>query len=211
MMRAMSDADPDQPPTPQTTALAPTGERALGEDRRSEGLRARAEARLQDAFERELLSLSDLEGRLLAVQKARTVAELEATTADLPARAEPASETAMAVPAAASKARWAIAILGGNARKGVWHVPGKLRCFALAGGVELDLREAVLPPIVEIQCVAVMGGIEIVVPRGARVESGGIGILGGFEQGVESAGDGPLIRVSGVSLMGGVEVRTKGG
>ena len=54
-----------------------------------------------------------------------------------------------------------------------------------------------------------MGGVEIKVPEGVRVESGGGGIMGGFE-GVDQFGDdpdGPVLRIDGLAIWGGVEVK----
>jgi len=58
-----------------------------------------------------------------------------------------------------------------------------------------------------------MGGVEVVVPHGVRVEAMGVAIMGGFET---SAGDvtvtdpaAPVIRLSGLAVMGGVEARHK--
>jgi len=52
-----------------------------------------------------------------------------------------------------------------------------------------------------------MGGVEILVPPGVRVETSGIGVMGGFES-FSQSGDpaAPLLRISGFALMGGVEI-----
>ncbi|MCB9543596.1 MAG: DUF1707 domain-containing protein [Myxococcales bacterium] len=196
-----------------------------GEERRRTGARARAEARLQQAFEDEDITLDTLEDRLRAVQRASTLAEIEAQIADLPDEAPvdgeagalaPASITAVAarrraamVPASERPQRgWTLAILGGTVRKGKWRVPAKLRAVAALGGVELDLRDAILGPVTEITAVAVMGGVEIKVPAEARVECDGAGILGGFEHRTgDGVPGGPLIRIRGAAIMGGVDVR----
>ena len=76
--------------------------------------------------------------------------------------------------------------------------------------MELDLRQAVLAPgLTEIEVFAVMGGVDIIVPPGVRVETMGMAVMGGFET---SAGDAyatsperPFIRISGLAVMGGVE------
>jgi hypothetical protein len=106
------------------------------------------------------------------------------------------------------------AIMGGNVRKGSWAVPRHLKIVAIMGGVELDLRQAVLSPgVTEIEVLTVMGGVDIAVPQGVRVETMGIAIMGGFDA---SAGDvttldpdQPVIRLSGIAVMGGVDARIK--
>lgn len=106
------------------------------------------------------------------------------------------------------------AVWGGSGRKGSWIVPRHLKLFAVMGGVELDLREARLAAgVTEIECTAIMGGIEIVVPPDVRVECTGTAFMGGFEAvgGTMTYYDPayPVIRVSGLAVMGGVEVKVR--
>src|SRR5690606_8880902 len=99
--------------------------------------------------------------------------------------------------------------------KGVWNPPANLYVVAVMGGSLLDFRDAQLGPgVTNVIVVAIMGGVEIVVPPGLRVESNGIGIMGGFEHAghhqVETpSGDGPVLRISGVAIMGGVEIKER--
>lgn len=60
-----------------------------------------------------------------------------------------------------------------------------------------------------VQCVAIMGGVEIKVPEGVSVEIGGLGIMGGFSgKSQKSPRPGaPVVRVTGLALMGGVDVK----
>ena len=58
-----------------------------------------------------------------------------------------------------------------------------------------------------------MGGVEIIVPRGIRVETIGGAFMGGF---AADAGDAtaidpaqPVLRVSGLAVMGGVDVKVR--
>ncbi len=209
------------------------------EEKRAVGARARAEARLQAAFEADLLSVHALESRLMAVNKARTVAEIDAVLADVPLLDEPLLEqpleasagasagalagtqagaqtqlpahaTPTAIAAEVPRSGWTLALLGGTVRKGRWRVPRRLRVVATLGGCELDFTSAELGAETDITCVAVMGGVEIKVPPGVRVEGNGVGILGGFEQGHRGGADpgAPVLRIGGLALMGGVEVRT---
>ena len=78
----------------------------------------------------------------------------------------------------------------------------------------LDFRDAQLGPgVTNVYVLAMMGGVEIIVPPGLRVESNGIGIMGGFEHSGPrvdvSSGSGPILRISGVAIMGGVEIKEK--
>jgi hypothetical protein len=107
-----------------------------------------------------------------------------------------------------------VAVMGGTSRRGSWAVPRHLKVVAVMGGVELDLREATFAPgVTDIECFAMMGGVDIMVPPGVRVEAMGAGVMGGFEA---TAGDAmalsdsqPVIRLSGVAIMGGVVASRK--
>jgi hypothetical protein len=107
-----------------------------------------------------------------------------------------------------------IAFMGGAERKGGWLVPRELKVWAILGGVTIDLRDAKFAPgVTEIDVTALMGGVEITVPRGVRVEAIGAGVMGGF---AANAGDTmaldpsqPVLRVTGLAIMGGVEVKVR--
>lgn len=185
------------------------------EQRRAIGARARAEARLQEAFERDLITLDGLESRLAQINKARTSAEVDAALVDVPELAavvevEAAADTrALAVVGEVPRRAWAVAVLGGTSRKGPWTVPRKLRAVAVMGGCELDFTQARFGAVTDVHCVALMGGIEIKVPPGVRVESNGVGILGGFEHGADAPAvpGQPVLRIHGAAIMGGVDIR----
>lgn len=193
-----------------------------GNLRASDADRERVAEVLRQAAGDGRLTLEELDGRLDAVYAAKTYAELEPITHDLPN----ADTAHMPVPAAATTATpdparfggqpgsaTAVAILGGFERKGDWVVPREFNCVAFMGGGELDMRDARFEEqTVKINCVAIMGGVEITVPDDAKVEIQGIGIMGGFDH--RAAGDegqpgGPTIIVTGVALMGGVDVKRK--
>lgn len=110
-------------------------------------------------------------------------------------------------------APWAVAVMSGFERKGRWVVPRRMNCVAFWGGGELDLRQADFSAgEVEINCVAVMGGIQITVPPGVEVVVRGIGIMGGFdhrEAGVPGDPGAPRVIVTGVAFWGGVGIERK--
>ncbi len=78
------------------------------------------------------------------------------------------------------------------------------------GGTDLDFRQATFATeAVSVRLLALMGGVDIVVPPGVRVEWGGIALMGGVtmpEPGTPPAPDAPVIRLSGLVCMGGVDV-----
>lgn len=166
------------------------------------------------------LELDVLEERLSAVEQAASEAELKGLVADLPALPAviDAEVPAVAEPAAVAEPRekmgWALAVLGGSRRRGLWKPPRRLNAVALMGGVELDFREARLPAgETHVTAVAVMGGIQVVVPPGLSVTVRGLGIMGGVdhrENAAESPGPNtPHLTITAFALMGGVDVKTR--
>lgn len=172
--------------------------------------------RLGVHFAHDDLTMPELEERLEAAFRAPDAAALQEIVADLPARVGTAGGPSHVThDAAVVPPRSVIgAFMGGHVRKGSWIVPRHLKIVAVMGGVELDLRQAVLGAgVTEIEVIAVMGGVDIFVPPGVRVETMGVAIMGGFDA---SAGDAsavdpeqPVIRLSGFAVMGGVDARMK--
>lgn len=81
---------------------------------------------------------------------------------------------------------------------------------AIFGGVELDLRKARLDPDgATLAVTAVCGGVDVIVPRGWRVETSGTPILGGVDNKIEAPpdGDGPVLRIDLTVLLGGAEIK----
>ncbi len=187
--------------------------------RASDADRERVANVLREAAGDGRLTMDELDERLDAVYAAKTYAELEPITHDLP---DVGAGTAPAPSPAAPRdlARFggeptssgAVAILGGFTRKGDWVVPKEFTAFLFMGGGEIDLRDARFSERqVTIHIVAIMGGCEVIVPEDATVYVTGIGILGAFEH-TESGGgspDGPVITINGVALLGGVDVKRK--
>ena len=190
-----------------------------GSLRASDADRERVANVLREAAGDGRLTMEELDERLDAVYAAKTYAELEPITRDLPATGTahppvPAQSSAVQdgrIGGVASS-EGAFAILGGFSRKGDWVVPKDFTAFAFMAGGEIDLREArFAEPVVTIHVVAIMAGIEITVPEDVTVRVTGIGIMGGFDHGASATGTagGPTIIVNGVALMGGVEVRRR--
>ena len=187
--------------------------------RASDADRERVANVLREAAGDGRLTMDELDERLDAVYAAKTYAELEPITHDLPETG--AGYVPAASPAASRDpgrfggeptSQGAVAILGGFTRKGEWIVPKEFTAFMFMGGGEIDLREARFSQReVSIHIVAIMGGCEVIVPEDATVYVTGIGILGAFEHTDAGAGspDGPVITINGVALLGGVDVKRK--
>jgi predicted membrane protein len=81
---------------------------------------------------------------------------------------------------------------------------------AILGGAKIDLRNAgIKSGDAVIDCFAMWGGIEIIVPRTWSVAVQGTPILGAFEDKSEQhpGAEGPRLVIRGVVLMGGVEIK----
>lgn len=199
--------------------------------------REKVEAVLCDYFASDSLSVDELESRLDRTHRASSLQELRALLSDLPRGDErfealvrgtsddatPSDADVPARRAAAAEMRryaearsstdLALAVMGGSTRRGRWLPAEKTTALTLWGGVELDFREALLPPgVTEIQALALMGGIEIIVPPGTAVEARGFAIMGGFDHmdhrsDVDS--DRPVIRVRGLAIMGAIEITVR--
>ncbi len=173
---------------------------------------------LSAAFATDRLSMEQLDERLSAVYRARSLGDLEVLLAD-PADASRSLADAGSVGRVAADpvvpARGvAMAIMGGFDRSGSWIVPRHLRVVAVMGGGQLDLRTAKLGAgITEIEIFTFWGGVEIFVPTGVRVEVTGMAVMGGFSvRGAEATEnpDAPVLRISGLAVMAGVDVKHKG-
>jgi hypothetical protein len=171
---------------------------------------------LRDAAGEGRLDMTELDERLDAVYTAKTYAELEPITRDLPqAGSSPAAPRAIADPArygGQPSSTSAFAFMGGFARKGSWVVPPTFTAVAIMGGGCIDMRDARFAErTVTIHAVAFMGGIEIIVPEDSQVDVTGFGFMGAFDHSAHGAGqpDGPVIKINGLAFMGGVEVKRR--
>ena len=178
---------------------------------------------LADHFAQDRLTLPEYERRVELAYRAETADALQDLTRDLrshpPVRLDqPAGMTAPGEARLANigtRAKNFFALMSGVARRGRWTVPARIRAVACMGGIGLDLREATLTaPVTDIYVLAVMGGVEIIVPPDVRLETDGFAIMGGFEDQLREAAShdasAPLIRVHGLAIMGGVEARVAG-
>ena len=160
---------------------------------------------LSDAFANGQLTVSEYDERTAAVYQAKTYGELDVLTGDLVLSPPPA-----AAPSVGSSNDRVIAIMSGAVRKGEWTPAARIDAFAFWGGIELDLRRASFSAQeTTINCVAIMGGIDVTVPPGVSVEVRGMGIMGGFDH-VSAAHPGaPRVIITGFAFWGGVSVKIK--
>ncbi|MEY2243605.1 DUF1707 domain-containing protein [Streptomyces sp. BF23-18] len=196
----------------------------LPELRASDADRERVAEQLRDALAEGRLDMEEFEERLEATYAARTYGELTPITRDLPGAVGTARISMVKQPVddgswgsrvvgGEGSSSWGVAVLSGFERKGRWTVPKRFTCFAFMGGGEIDLREANFADReVVINCVAVMGGLNVIVPPGVEVVVRGIGVMGGFdhrEEGRPGDPGAPRVVVTGFAFWGGVGVERK--
>ncbi|MEP9393963.1 DUF1707 domain-containing protein [Gordonia sp. VNQ95] len=198
---------------------------AFGDDRAARMRAADADRELvheilSAAMEQGSLSPEEYSDRAGKALTAKTFGDLDALTDDLPV-----TQLGVRLPAAGAPypsrvtphsgrepVRSRLAIMSGSELKGQAAVAEHLSATAIMGGVEIDLRQVEFTePHLTIQCVAIMGGVDITVPPDVTVEIDGSAVMGGF--GGKAAGPGapgaPAVRVTGFALMGGVEVKRR--
>ena len=81
---------------------------------------------------------------------------------------------------------------------------------ALMGGIEVDLRNVQIQPgdEVVIDALAIMGGVEIFVPKGWKIVANVLPIMGGFEDKTSGATEtGSILTVRGTVIMGAIVVQ----
>jgi hypothetical protein len=174
--------------------------------------RDRAVERLSVHYARDQLTLEELESRLEQAYAARTAEALDSVLVGLPALSVTPAPSPPVPTGKRARARNFIAVMSGVVRRGAWVVPKRIHAFAFMGGIELDLRDAVLDPAgTEINVLAVMGGVVVTVAPNVRLETEGAAFMGGFEDQLKLPASGdpnaPVVRVTGFAFMGGVEMR----
>ena len=206
----------DEQPTPDSTRSRPANAPGAMADlpARTPEVQERREKAIETIsrhYTSGQIDIDEFETRLDRLYRAGSVEEILEVQADLPSLASPADHREPGDAAGRRDSQLVLAVLGGTERKGTWTPARRINAFALMGGLGLDFRQAVFAPgVTELTVIAMMGGVEILVPPGLRVECEGFGLLGGFEglsQGDAAAYPGePTLRIRGIAIMGGVEV-----
>ena len=178
----------------------PVDVRASDEER--ETTVAQLRARVTDGS----LTLDEFADRVGVALEARTRGELGAVVADLPPPPE-------AEPRRRKARSWVVALMSGSKAKGRWRAAPSVKAVAFWGGCELDFRRAEIDtPEVRVTAIAVMGGIEVVVPEGIDVELTGLAVMGGKHLRVADVPvlpGSPVVTVRAIAFWGGVSVRSK--
>ena len=157
------------------------------------------------------LTLTEFSQRMELATAARTRADLEPLTADLPAEAAPAGRAVAS--GASGPPSWHISPIGGFKVSGPWRMDRHVIVGALVGGAKLDLSQAQLAaPEVTLTKVSLVGGTRVTVPPGIRVEVSGFSLFGGtaIEAGPEPGPGAPVIRIRSFALAGGTRIHRSG-
>jgi Domain of unknown function (DUF1707) len=201
---------PDRPADPAPPAAA-----GPMEMRASDADRERVAEVLRAAAGDGRLNLEELEERLHAAYTARTYAQLEPLTRDLPGVADhhvPVAAPDPRIVGGTPTSRGGVAIMSEFKRRGQWVAPGRFTGFAFWGGGTVDLREARFAEAeIHIRAFAIMGGIDVIVPEDVDVVVRGLGIMGSFDDNATGPGapGAPRVVVGGFSFWGGVNVKRK--
>ncbi|MDS1272608.1 DUF1707 domain-containing protein [Lipingzhangella sp. LS1_29] len=165
------------------------------------------------------ITLDELQERLEAAYTARTYAELEPITVDLPS-AESDTAPAVGSPASdvATSGEPALTIserLGTVRREGKWQVPGTISVSNPLGTTHLDFREATFRSrVVDVQLDATAGSAVLILPLGATATVDVTTSWGGVvrhkvAEVPDPGGTGPHLRITGKASAGTVVVRHK--
>lgn len=177
---------------------------------------------LSDRFANDQLEVDEFERRIDLAHQAASIEALDQLVADLDMPVEELEAPAEAVVPRVDESlamtrparKHVLAIMGGVNRKDRWVVAETVRAAAIMGGVSLDFREAVLPPgRTHVQVMAIMGGVDIIVPPHVAVQADGVAIMGGFEDMHRAPArpdpDTPVLVITGMAFMGGVDIKTR--
>jgi hypothetical protein len=187
-------------------------DRAAPATRASDRERDAIVQRVQEAFADGRLDDTEFDERMRAALTARTHADLDVLTADLPAATAGTGPTP--VTGGRGPGRFAIALKSSVRRAGRWRVPERYTTVVYKGDGWLDLRAAELSgPVTTFVTVAYKSRVTILVPPGVRVEMTGFGVTQGLadeeDPGYRLPVDAPVIHVRGIAYKGTVEITTR--
>lgn len=181
--------------------------------RASDADRDRVAEILGEALSEGRLTAEEHSERLDRLYAAKTYAELEPLTGDLPKpQVSLTKEPASALPPPVRSSSDIHCFFSGVERKGRWLVEPTTTVNCIFGGVDLDYRTAVLTQrevVLNVSCI--FGGVDLVIPPGVRVESSVSAILGGVDAPGNDTLDpqAPVIRITGFVLFGGIGIKRK--
>jgi hypothetical protein len=169
--------------------------------RASDGDRDRVLVRLHTAYAEGRLTEAELDERIDLALAARTEADLAEVSSDLPGAATAPADRGPA-------GRFQLAYKSGVRRTGRWRLPEKYTTVIYKGHSLLDLRAAELDgPVTTLRVLAYKSTVEVIVPPGVRVETGGMGVSADLH-GAPGA-DAPVVHIQGFAYKGEIEAKDR--
>jgi hypothetical protein len=196
-----------------TATMEPAAGRGTADEiatRASDAERRSIAERLKQASIEGRLTLDEFGDRMGQALAARTRAELDALTADLPAPVAGTSSAALdyRTPVAST-----FAFMSSADRTGRWRIGQESRVIAVMGGCKLDLRRVTISaPLTVIRAYVLMGNVNVIVPEGVDVELEALALMGSRSiklNGPPAEQGAPVVRIEGVVLMGDLTVRDR--
>jgi hypothetical protein len=186
--------------------------------RASDAEREHAVEILGDAAAEGRLSINELDERIQSAYATHTVGELTALLADVSPYGlsgnlfeSPRHSDRAVAGREGPGARRVVSIMGGNHRRGYWRIAKRCSVVSIMGAGEIDLCDVELThAVTRLNVYSVMGGAEIRVPAGVRVQVSKLAFMGGNDVHLDDQAprpDDPLIHIRLVSIMGGAKVR----
>ncbi len=186
--------------------------------RASDAERERAVEILGDAAADGRLRINELDERIQSAYTTHTVGELTALLADV--SPDGLSRRLLASPRRSARVvavredrgtRRVVSIMGGNHRRGHWRIAQRCSVVNIMGAGKIDLCDVEFThAVTRLNVYSVMGGAEIRVPSGVRVQVSKLAFMGGNDVHLDNQApraEDPLIRIRLVSIMGGAKVR----
>jgi hypothetical protein len=173
--------------------------------RASDGDRDRVLVRLHTAYAEGRLTEAELDERIDLALAARTQGDLAGVSDDLPATAaSPVAGAAARGPAG----RFQMAYKSTVRRTGRWRLPERFSTVIYKGHALLDLRAAELDgPVTTIRVLAYKSTVEVIVPPGIRVETGGMGVSADVHG--SPGADAPVVHIQGFAYKGEIEAKDR--
>ena len=102
-----------------------------------------------------------------------------------------------------------VAAMGGRSFSSRSDALRSVEAVACMGGIEIDLTHAQIVDGARLRMHAVMGGIQVTVPSGWRVNVVSRSVMGGVDNGLARSTDtdAPLLVVEASAIMGGIDIR----
>lgn len=193
----------------------PDPERPTSPIRLSDADREAVISDLRVAMAEGRLTMDEFEERSAIVYRSRFNHELDDVRADLPVPITPPAPAPR--PSSADRPvssartgrtrRWLVAVMSGREWTGRWRPADHNIAISFMGGQDIDLT-GLEEDHVEILAFTMMGGTDIIVPRGAEVDHGGFMFMGGLGVDLDPPADPPTMRITvrAWGLMGGVDI-----